>query len=167
MKWRFWQEDLAWAGFILCIAALLGLMQHWPLVRVSWQGELQAHLDKMRTRERQIKFQGVKTLSLAQAYALHQQGKALFIDARPAEEFRDLHISGAVNLPEENLEAGGAVPPGLAKDREIVVYCGQESCNAALKTAEALQKLGYANVAAFMGGFKAWDEAGYPAETNG
>jgi rhodanese-related sulfurtransferase len=166
MKWRYWQEDLAWAAFILGLAVFMGLIQHWPLVKVSWQGELQAHLEAARTRERQVRFQGVKTLNLAQTYALHQQGAALFLDARPADEYRELHIAGAMNLPEDSLEASGAAPEGIAKDREIVVYCSQESCNAALKTAEILEKLGYTKVAAFMGGFKAWDEAGYPAETS-
>jgi rhodanese-related sulfurtransferase len=54
---------------------------------------------------------------------------------------------------------------GLARDREIVVYCGQVSCDLALKVAEKLQSLGFTRVTAFIGGFRAWDEAGYPADT--
>ena len=54
---------------------------------------------------------------------------------------------------------------GLANDREIVVYCGQANCDLALKVAEKLQGLGFTRVTAYMGGFKAWDEAGYPADT--
>jgi len=54
---------------------------------------------------------------------------------------------------------------GLARDREIVVYCGQVSCDLALKVAEKLQSLEFTRVTAFMGGFRAWDEAGYPADT--
>jgi 3-mercaptopyruvate sulfurtransferase SseA len=55
---------------------------------------------------------------------------------------------------------------GIAKDREIVVYCSQASCDLALEVAEKLQALGYTQVRAFMGGFRAWDEAGYPADTS-
>jgi len=167
MRPRLWRQDLAWAGFILLLGGAMGLVQHWPLVKVSWQGELAAHLEKMRAQRREEKFQGVKTLSLAQAYALHRQGKALFIDARPAEEYQELHIAGAINIPVEALATkGAALVAGIPKDREIVAYCGQVQCDAALNTAEKLQALGFGQVQVFLDGFQAWDEAGYPAETS-
>ena len=167
MRPRLWRQDLAWTGFILLLAAAVGLAQHWPLVKVSWQGGLAAYLDKMRDQRRAERFQGVPTLNLAQTYTRHQQGKALFIDARPGEEYQELHIAGAVNVPAEALGGdGGALPAGIPKDREMVVYCGEVHCDLALKTAERLQALGYSKVLVFLGGFKAWDEAGYPAETS-
>jgi len=164
---RVWRQDLAWAGFILGLAALLGLAQHWTLVRQSWRGELTAKIEQMRAQRRDREFQGVKTINLDQAYARFQQGRVLFIDARPPEEYADLHISQAVNLTPEMLEAGGAEKvAGLARDREIVVYCGQVSCDLALVVAERLQGLGFTRVTAYLGGFRAWDEAGYPADTS-
>jgi rhodanese-related sulfurtransferase len=167
MSRRVLRQDLVWAAVIFGLAAAFGLLQHWSLVRLSWQGQLTSHLEKQRTARRKVQFQGVKTVSLAQAYALFQQRQALFIDARGPEEYAELHILGAVNLPPAALEQGK--PPGLqgmATDRQLVVYCGQISCNAALLVAEKLQKLGYTRVKAFMGGFRAWDEAGYPADTS-
>ena len=164
---RFLGQDLAWAGFILGIAVAFGLMYHWSLVQVSMRGELRAHLEKLRTERREITFQGVKTVSLAQAYALFQEGQTLFIDARVPEEYGELHIPGAINLPPEKLEEEGAQAlAGIAHERLTVVYCGQVSCDAALKVAEKLQSLGYTQVTAFLGGFTAWDEAGYPAATS-
>lgn len=164
---RLWRQDLAWAAFILGVAALLGLMQQWPLVRQSWRGELAARIDQVRSQRRQEEFQGIKTVNLAQAYGLFQQGQALFIDARPAEEYAELHIPKALHLTPEILENGGAAKvAGIAKDREIVVYCSQVSCDLALRVAEKLQALGFSRVMAFMGGFRSWDEAGYPADTN-
>ncbi len=38
---RVWRQDLAWAGLILGLAVLFGLVQQWPLVRTSWRGELE------------------------------------------------------------------------------------------------------------------------------
>ena len=164
---RVWRQDLAWAGLILGLAVLFGLVQQWPLVRQSWRGELAARLEQARSQRRQEQFQGVKTINLAQAYAQFQGGQALFIDARKPDEYAELHISKALNISPSMLEAGGAEKvAGLAKDREIVVYCGQVSCDLALRVAEQLQALGFTRVTAFVEGFKAWDEAGYPADTS-
>jgi rhodanese-related sulfurtransferase len=164
---RVWRVDLAWAGFILGLAVLVGLVQQWPLVRQSWEGELAARLEQVRSQRRQKQFQGVKTVNLAQAYALFQEGRALFIDTRPPDEYAELHVSKALNITPGMLDAGGAEKVAdLAKDREIVVYCGQVSCDLALEVAEKLQALGFTRVTAYMGGFRAWDEAGYPADTS-
>ena len=163
---RVWRQDLAWAGFILGVGLLLGLMQHWELVHKSWQGELAPLLSQVREQRRAEQFQGVKTVNLAQAYALFQPGQARFIDARPADEFAELHVPKALNIPPDLVSAGLAEKVAdLAKDREIVVYCGQANCDLALKVAEKLQTLGFTRVTAYIGGFRAWDEAGYPADT--
>jgi len=162
---RVWRQDLAWAGFILVAAVLFGLVQQWPLARQAWQGELAPLLSQVRNQRRAQQFQGVKTVNLAQAYSLFQQG-SLFIDARPADEFNELHVPKSLNITPGMVEAGVADKvAGLDRDREIVVYCGQVSCDLALKVAENLQSLGFTRVAAFIGGFRAWDEAGYPADT--
>lgn len=164
---RTWRQDLAWAGLILGLAVFVGLAQQWTLVRLSWQGELAARLEQMREQVRKEQFQGVKTVNLEQAYTLFQQGQALFIDARTPEEYAELHIPRALHLTLERLaESKGQAVAGLDRDREIVVYCGQVSCNSALKVAEKLQTLGFTRVAVYLGGFRAWDEAGYPADTD-
>jgi rhodanese-related sulfurtransferase len=162
-----WRQDLAWAGFILGLAVLVGLMQQWPLVSRSWRGELAARLEQVRSQRRQEQFQGVRTINLAQAYALFQEGRARFIDARPPDEYAELHVPKALNITPSMLNAGGAGKvAGLAKDQEIVVYCGQVSCDLALQVAEKLQAQGFTRVMAYMGGFRAWDQAGYPADTS-
>lgn len=158
--------DLAWAAFILGLGVIFGLASHWNLVRLSFKGELTQYLDKERTARREIRFQGVKTLNLAQAHEIFQQGQALFVDARKPEEYEELHIPGAVNLPPEMLEKEGAgALEGIAQTRVIVVYCSQVQCDAALTVAEKLQSLGYKEAAAFLAGFNAWDQAGYPVDT--
>jgi rhodanese-related sulfurtransferase len=164
---RGWRQDLAWAGLILGVALLFGVAQQWNLVRQSWRGELTDLLAQARKQRRQGQFQGVKTVNLEQAYALFRQGRALFIDARPADEYAELHVPKALNITPDMLAAGGAEPvAGLAKDREIVVYCGQVSCDLSLQVAEKLQAQGFTQVMVYMGGFRAWDEAGYPADTS-
>jgi len=165
MRKSTWQRDAAWALYILLLAAFFGLLQHWPLVRLARQGELPAYLARMRQARRQVQFQGVKTVSLVQARALWESG-ALFIDARKPEEYAELHIQGAFNLPPALFEKENVqLLVGLPKNRPIVVYCGEEACDSALKAAEKLQAQGFTNVSAFLGGFRGWDEAGYPVDT--
>ena len=167
MMARRWRHDLAWAAFILGVSACLGVLQHWSLVRLSFKGELPRHLEQFRAQRRESQFQGVKTVSLTQAHALWQEGQTLFVDAREPQEYQELHIPGALNLTPETLEKEGErAVAGVAKDRRIVVYCGQAACDAALKVAEKLQSLGYTQVLAFIEGFRVWDEAAYPVETN-
>jgi rhodanese-related sulfurtransferase len=165
MKKSVWVSDITWALYILFLAVLFGLLQHRPLVRLARQGELPSYLAKLREARRQVEFQGVKTVNLAQARALWEGG-ALFIDARIPEEYAELHIQGAFNLPPHLFDKEGVrLLVGLPKDRRIVVYCGQEACDNALKGAEKLQAQGFTRVMAYMGGFRAWDEAGYPVDT--
>ncbi len=160
------RHDLGWAAFLLVLAISFGLVKQWPLVSLSFQGGLPAYLEEMRSQRRHVQFQGVKTLNLQQAYELFQGGQALFIDARDPKEYQELRVAGAINLPPDKFkERDNPALNGIAKDRRIVVYCGEVNCDLALKVAEKLQAAGFTQVAAFLGGFRAWDEAGYPAET--
>ena len=72
---RLVQQDLAWAGLVLLLAAALGLGLQWKLVRLSWTGGLPAYLEAQLEQRLQKDFQGVKTLNLAQAYEIFQKGQ--------------------------------------------------------------------------------------------
>jgi rhodanese-related sulfurtransferase len=88
------------------------------------------------------------------------------VDARKAEEYQELHVQGAVNVPPETwAELSSSELIKMDRARELVVYCSQESCDDALKLAKKLREAGFSRVMAFVGGFRAWDEAGYPADT--
>jgi rhodanese-related sulfurtransferase len=163
-------EDLFWAGFLFFLSVVFGLGYHWPLVKVAWQGDLETHLEKLQSERRALEFKDIPTMNLKEAHDLWLQGETLFLDVRSAEEFAELHVSRAVNLPEEKLahpqvlkEAGIL---GLPRDRRIVVYCSTVRCDASLKAARQLRSLGFTNVMAFLGGFQAWDEAGYEVDTS-
>ena len=161
------REDLLWAGYLLVLAVLFGLIYQWPLVKMSWRGGLQAHLDELREAHRAAEFKGVSTISLKEAHDLWQEGQTLFLDARPPKEFAELHIPRALNLPPEKMtDLQGTGILGLPRDRRIVVYCAKKQCNSALKVARHLQTLGFRRVMAFLGGFQDWDEAGYEVDTS-
>jgi len=162
-----WGRELAWAIGLLGLAITLGFMFHWPLVQESFRGNLTALLDQKRQERRKVQFQGVRTFDLAQAHQTWQEKRALFVDARKAEEYQELHVQGAVNVPPETWgELSSSELMKMAKTRELVVYCSQESCDDALKLAQKLRAAGFTRVVAFAEGFRAWDEAGYPVDTS-
>ena len=67
---------------------------------------------------------------------------ALLVDVRGADEYRQGHIPGSVNLPLPSLAGRKSI--GVGKDSPVYVYClsGARSAQAA----GILQRMGYNNV---------------------
>ncbi|MBA3961954.1 MAG: rhodanese-like domain-containing protein [Chthoniobacterales bacterium] len=84
----------------------------------------------------------------------------LWIDARPNEEFEEGHVPGAMSLNED--EWNRLLPAVLAawtKERELVVYCSRESCNASRAVADRLRnEVKLKNVHVLPGGWEEWKE---------
>lgn len=92
------------------------------------------------------------------------KGKPLVLDVREPEEYQLGHLPSATNIPRGILEFRMSQEPTLTdRNQYILIYC-KTSGRAAL-AAEALKKLGFANVKSVAGGFDAWCAAGYPTET--
>jgi rhodanese-related sulfurtransferase len=85
----------------------------------------------------------------------------VFLDVREPDEYKAGHIPGAVNIPRGLLES--RIEDQVSdKNSTIVVYC-RSGVRSALASA-TLVKMGYKGVLNMDGGWKAWQEAGYPAE---
>ena len=86
-------------------------------------------------------------------------GGATVIDVREDSEWEQGHLPGALHISKSYVEqqVEGAVPD---KDAPVVLYCagGVRS----LFAAQALEELGYTNVASMSGGFQQWKSAGLP-----
>jgi len=87
--------------------------------------------------------------------------RMLLIDTREESEWAAGHAAGAVHLSkgiiERDIEA--KVPD---KKTQMVLYCGGGFRSAL--AADALQKMGYANVISLDGGWRAWQQSGMPVE---
>lgn len=166
-KWQQLRRDGKWLALLAAATFLIGAAWQWPLVAASWRGNLEGALAQARAARRLQEFQGIKIIDLTETHAVWQQGQALIIDARPHQDYQELHIPGAVNLPPEKWADLDRLPlvAGWDRQQSLVVYCSQESCDDALKLGRRLQSLGFAKIMAFTGGFRAWDEAGYPVDT--
>jgi len=85
--------------------------------------------------------------------------KAVILDVRSPEEYRDGHLQSAVNM-DWNGDNFDKQIQTLDKNSQVFVYCygGGRSSSAA----KELRKQGFKNVYDLKGGFEAWREAGLP-----
>jgi rhodanese-related sulfurtransferase len=83
---------------------------------------------------------------------------AIWVDARPEDEFDRQHVPGALLLNEDRWNE--LLPQMLAvwsPEKRIVVYCSSESCGASREIARRLrQQAELKNVFVLEGGWEAW-----------
>ena len=104
----------------------------------------------------------VREVSVDETRRKLETGKATLIDVREESEWAAGHARGAEHMGkgviERDIEA--RIPD---KNAELILYCGGGFRSAL--SADSLQKMGYRNVASMAGGWRAWQEAGAPAES--
>jgi rhodanese-related sulfurtransferase len=83
------------------------------------------------------------------------------IDVREDHEWAAGHIPGAIHLSRGIIERDieRTIPN---REAEILLYCGGGYRSALV--ADNLQKMGYRNVVSVDGGWRAWNQAGFPVE---
>jgi rhodanese-related sulfurtransferase len=83
---------------------------------------------------------------------------AIWVDARPDDEFARAHVPGAVSLNEDRWNE--LLPQFLQRwspEKHIVVYCSAESCNAAREVAKRLRdEAQLKSVFVLQGGWEEW-----------
>lgn len=91
-----------------------------------------------------------------------QRAGANLIDVREDSEWQAGHVEGAAHMGRGIIERD-IVQKIPDKDAEIILYCGGGYRSAL--AADMLQKMGYTNVFSMAGGWKAWNDAKLPIET--
>ena len=105
-----------------------------------------------RTRDR------IREVDARESARLREQG-AVLVDIREQDEVEQGIVPGAVHIPRGFLEM--RIEEAVRdRDTPVVVYCAGGIRSAF--GAEALETLGYSNVASMAGGFSAWKAAGLP-----
>jgi rhodanese-related sulfurtransferase len=102
----------------------------------------------------------VKEVTVAGTLArLAANPKAILIDVREDNEWDAGHAAPARHLGKGIIERDidAAVPD---RETELILYCGGGFRSAL--AGDALQKMGYKNVASMAGGWRAWNSAGAP-----
>ena len=104
-------------------------------------------------------------ISLDEAKVMHQSRGAVFMDARPLEEFTKGHIQGAKSLPWHEAEQQVMdVVADLSNDVVIITYCDGDSCNLSKDLALFLDNLGFSKVRILVNGWTVWQNGGLPVE---
>lgn len=94
-----------------------------------------------------------RQISMDEAVAMMEKESGyIILDVRTVEEFREKHIPGAVNVPNESIGTS-EIPSLPRKDQLILVYC--RSGNRSKQASEKLAALGYTNIVEF-GGINDW-----------
>lgn len=107
-------------------------------------------------------------ITVAQAYDHFVNGTADFIDARPADEYAEGHIPGALNLSLQMTQDSGRVNDvfkWLDTSRPIVVYCRGGLCSEAKDVGRLLSGANFAHILILADGLPGWKDAGYTVDT--
>ncbi len=104
-------------------------------------------------------------ITLDEAKVLQQSGGAVFMDARPLEEFTKGHIQGAISLPWHEAEQRVMdITADMENEAVIITYCDGDSCNLSKDLALLLENLGFSNIRILVNGWAVWQKAGLPVD---
>jgi len=124
---------------LILIALSSGGMLAWPLLRGAKSGSLTA--------------QG--------AVQLINRERAVVVDVREPEEFAAGHVTGAKNVPLNQLEEK---LPAAVKNKTVPLLLVCATGARAQRAVAVAKKLGYEQAQAVAGGLKSWKEANLPVE---
>lgn len=101
---------------------------------------------------------GYGDVTVEQAYELVEGDRPpVVLDVRNDWEFDDGHLTGAINIPVNNLE--GRLEE-LDREDEILVYC--RTGNRSTRAAQILHENGFEKIYHMVDGIEGWKAAGYP-----
>lgn len=106
------------------------------------------------------RFDDLQPISRRELANLLRKGEVTLLDVRPPEEFSAGHVSGAINVPEKELDA---YLSQLPREQEIVAYCRGTYCLSSFRAVAKLRSLGF-TVRRLEEGFPEWREAGFKVD---
>jgi rhodanese-related sulfurtransferase len=106
----------------------------------------------------------IRYISADSAFAIHLQGEAFFVDARPAEEYQIDHIPGAFSIPLFTYYKSPEILEQFDKETTYILYCFEPECREAGALAAEFVGKGFNHIFVLNGGYSEWLEKGYPVE---
>jgi rhodanese-related sulfurtransferase len=104
-------------------------------------------------------------ISLAKAKKVFLEKTAVFIDARPKDDFEKGHIKGALSLPWYEVDQTFVdVTKEISVNTPIITYCDGETCELSHNLANFFLDMGFADVKILVNGWTRWQKADLPIE---
>jgi len=102
----------------------------------------------------------IMLISVDESYEFFYDEDYIFLDVRSLEEYKQVHIEGAILIPVSELEDRLDEIP---RDKHIIVYCDGAGCSRSGKAAVILVDNGFEEVYDMTGeGILEWQSKGYP-----
>lgn len=144
---------------------LILIISVFSLLNASVQSQFDAKASKKVkdfVAKNKIEVVGFDYVNKAVGKGIRKTAKALVLDARPLKKYQISHIPTALALPDTKFEKMYKdVLKGVAKEREIITYCGGFKCVKSPKLAVYLMKKGYTNVKVYAAGMPQWNKKSY------
>ncbi len=110
------------------------------------------------------KKEDIPKIHIEEAKALFESGRALFIDARSEQEYKQSRIPGSIFISAGDQPSKIETLAEKLKGKVLVPYCHGAGCHLSDKVAHRLHDMGYKKVAIFFGGWPEWTQAAMPIE---
>jgi|GEM_PF-7061846 len=96
-----------------------------------------------------------------------EKARAVFIDTRSSEEYKEAHIPGALNASYFYMERAYAFISEKIHTTDLLILYGEDSMDIApVRTADYYEHLGFNRVRILYGGLERWINEGLPVERN-
>lgn len=147
------------------LVLLILIISGFSLVSASVQSEFDAKASKKVkdfVLKHNIKLVGFDEVNKAVGKGIRKTAKALILDARPIKKYQINHIPTSLALPDTKFEKMYQdVLKGVAKNKEIITFCGGYKCVKSPKLALYLMEKGYTNVKVYAAGMPDWKSKSY------
>jgi rhodanese-related sulfurtransferase len=150
MKISF-QDSLREALLLILAATLLGFMYTFFMHK----GMFALPKESVHSTSRIV---APEFISFEEALVLFKTNGVLFVDARHNFDYKQGHITGAINVPLKDFDLGTSALARTAKDKTIITYCDGAECNSSIELAKKLSEAGFTNVKMFFGGWTEWQQ---------
>ena len=134
----------------------IDFIQQHMLLSLAWVGILVALILNI-FKSSTAKYQSISVNELT--YLVNKED-AIVVDIRTKDEFRQGHITNAVNLLPSELKSGSYGALENHKSAPIIIVC--KTGQTAQESASVLAKAGFEKVSLLKNGLVAWNEANLP-----
>lgn len=113
-------------------------------------------------QKHKLEIVGYDHVKNATANGTRQNATAIILDARPSRLYDAGHIPTSLSLPDTQFDAMYKdVLGNVAKDKELILYCGGFKCEKSHELAVMLKNKGHKNVKVYAAGMPEWSSKNY------